>query len=52
MVVALSELEELAAREIADILGLSLDVVKIRLHRGRTRLLKTLKGHCNPEDWL
>ena len=52
MVVALSELEDLAAGEIADILGLSLDVVKIRLHRGRARLLKALKGHCKPEDWL
>ena len=52
MVVALSELEELAAREIADLLGLSLDVVKIRLHRGRTRLLQELKAHCKPEDWL
>jgi len=34
-IVALSELEELAAHEIAEILGLSVDVVKIRLHRGR-----------------
>jgi RNA polymerase sigma-70 factor (ECF subfamily) len=51
-VVALSELEELAASEIAEILGLSLDVVKIRLHRGRTRLLSALKSHCKPEDWL
>jgi RNA polymerase sigma-70 factor (ECF subfamily) len=51
-VVALSELEELAASEIADILGLSVDVVKIRLHRGRARLLSALKSHCKPEDWL
>ncbi len=51
-VVALSELGELAAAEIADILGLSLDVIKIRLHRGRARLLKELKDHCRPEDWL
>jgi RNA polymerase sigma-70 factor (ECF subfamily) len=51
-VVALSDLEELAAKEIADILGLSLDAVKIRLHRGRTRLLEELKAHCKPEDWL
>jgi RNA polymerase sigma-70 factor (ECF subfamily) len=51
-VVALSELEELTANEIADILGLSLDAVKIRLHRGRARLLKELRTHCNPEDWL
>ncbi len=52
MVVALSELEERTANEIADILGLSVDVVKIRLHRGRMRLLKELKTHCQPEDWL
>ncbi len=51
-VVALNELEELTANEIADILGLSVDVVKIRLHRGRLRLLKELKAHCKPEDWL
>lgn len=51
-VVALSELEELAANEIAEILGLSVDVVKIRLHRGRQRILKALKSHCKPEDWL
>jgi RNA polymerase sigma-70 factor, ECF subfamily len=51
-VVALNELEEFTANEIADILGLSLDVVKIRLHRGRTRLLSALKSHCKPEDWL
>ncbi len=51
-VVALSELEELTTNEIADILGLSVDVVKIRLHRGRMRLLKELKAHCQPEDWL
>ena len=51
-VVVLSELEELKNSEIADILGLSLDVVKIRLHRGRTRLLQELKAHCKAEDWL
>ena len=51
-VVALSELEDLAANEIAEILGLSVDVVKIRLHRGRARLLKALQSHCKPEDWL
>jgi RNA polymerase sigma-70 factor (ECF subfamily) len=51
-VVILSELEEFAASEIAKILGLSIDVVKIRLHRGRTRLLQELKAHCKAEDWL
>jgi RNA polymerase sigma-70 factor (ECF subfamily) len=51
-IVILSELEELAANEIAEILGLSVDVVKIRLHRGRTRLLQELRDHCRAEDWL
>ncbi len=51
-VVVLSELEQLSNNEIADILGLSLDVVKIRLHRGRTRLFQELKIHCHAEDWL
>lgn len=52
MVVALSELEDLAVQEIADILGLGVDVVKIRLHRGRMKLWQALKDHCNPVDWL
>lgn len=52
MVVALSELENLAASEIADILGLNVNVVKARLHRGRAKLLEELKKHCRPEDWL
>jgi RNA polymerase sigma-70 factor (ECF subfamily) len=51
-VVVLSELEQLPNSEIAEILGLSLDVVKIRLHRGRSRLLDELKTHCKAEDWL
>jgi RNA polymerase sigma-70 factor (ECF subfamily) len=52
VVVALSELGELAANEIAEIVGLNLDAVKIRLHRGRMRLLQELKTHCQAEDWL
>ncbi len=51
-VVVLSELEELTNNEIADILGLSLEAVKMRLHRGRTRLFQELKAHCKAEDWL
>jgi RNA polymerase sigma-70 factor (ECF subfamily) len=51
-VVVLSELEQMPNDEIAEILGLSLEVVKIRLHRGRTRLLQELKTHCKAEDWL
>lgn len=51
-IIVLSELENLPNREIADILGLSLDVVKIRLHRGRARLYQELKTNCRAEDWL
>jgi RNA polymerase sigma-70 factor (ECF subfamily) len=51
-VVVLAEMEQLPNAEIAEILGLSLEVVKIRLHRGRTRLLQELKAHCKAEDWL
>ncbi len=52
LVTALNQLGDFTAREIADLLGLSLDVVKIRLHRGRARLLQELKAHCKAEDWL
>jgi DNA-directed RNA polymerase specialized sigma24 family protein len=48
----LSEIGDLAADEIAKILGLSAGTVKIRLHRGRERLLRELKPHCRAEDWL
>ncbi len=51
-VLVLSELEELPDKDIAEILGLSLGAVKIRLHRGRRLLLQALKGHCKAEDWL
>jgi RNA polymerase sigma-70 factor (ECF subfamily) len=51
-VVILSELEELPNREIADILGLSLETVKIRLHRGRALLFQQLHKNCKAEDWL
>ena len=46
-VVILSELEGLKNKEIAEILEVSLDVVKARLHRGKTRLKKELLQHCN-----
>ncbi len=51
-VIVLSELGELTNNEIAEILGVSLDAVKIRLHRGRETLLQELKAHCKAEDWL
>ena len=52
LVLALDQLAEYTAREIAETLGLSLEVVKMRLHRGRMMLLQALKTHCKPEDWL
>jgi hypothetical protein len=52
LVVALNQIGEYTAREIAEILGLSIDVVKIRLHRGKVILLQALKMNCKPEDWL
>ncbi|MGB7291710.1 MAG: sigma-70 family RNA polymerase sigma factor [Thermodesulfobacteriota bacterium] len=46
-VLVLSELEGLKNQEIAEILGLSLDAVKIRLHRARAKIKKELETHCN-----
>jgi len=46
-VLVLSEVEGLKNREIAEILGVSLDTVKIRLHRARARLKESLGSHCH-----
>jgi len=46
-VVILSELEGLKNKEIAEILNLSLDTVKIRLHRARAQLKKKLESNCS-----
>ena len=46
-VVILSELEELPDREIAEILGISLEAAKIRLHRARARLRQMLEQGCD-----
>ena len=46
-VIVLSELEGLANREIAEILGISLDNVKIRLHRARAKLKAVLNEACD-----
>lgn len=46
-VVILSELEEFKNNEIAGILHLTLDTVKIRLHRARAQLRKKLEGNCS-----
>lgn len=42
----LSEYEGLKNQEIADILGLSLDTVKIRIYRARTQLKKKMEIGC------
>jgi RNA polymerase sigma-70 factor (ECF subfamily) len=46
-VIVLSDLEGFANKEIAKILGISLDNVKIRLHRARARLKKDLQDGCD-----
>lgn len=46
-VVILSEQEGLANQEIADALGVSVDTVKIRLHRARARLRRELGSGCD-----
>jgi RNA polymerase sigma-70 factor (ECF subfamily) len=46
-VVILSELEGVKNKEIAEILNISLDNVKIRLHRARAQLRKKLESNCS-----
>jgi len=46
-VTVLSEMEGFSNAEIADILGVSLDAVKIRLHRAREKLRKDLESGCS-----
>ena len=46
-VLILSDFAELTSSEIAGILGISSDTVKIRLHRARTRLRKELDAKCS-----
>ncbi len=45
-VIVLSELEDLKDGEIAEILGLTLQAAKVRLHRARARLRKELAAAC------
>lgn len=46
-VIFLHDLEEVTNREIAQMLGISLDAVKIRLHRARGKLQGALSTHCD-----
>jgi RNA polymerase sigma-70 factor (ECF subfamily) len=46
-VLVLSEFEELSNHEIAEILGITLNTVKIRLHRARERLKNELAAKCD-----
>jgi len=45
--VTLSEIGGLTNKEIAETLGLTLETVKIRLHRGRAKLKELLEAGCN-----
>ncbi len=47
MVVLLRDVHGLTGREIAQMLGSSLDAVKIRLHRARRRLKAALEAECD-----
>ncbi len=46
-VLVLSEMEGLRNAEIADVLGVTLETVKIRLHRARAKLRKRLESQCS-----
>ncbi|MFC1633321.1 RNA polymerase sigma factor [Planctomycetota bacterium] len=46
-VIILSEIKDLQNQEVADILGISLDAVKIRLHRARARLKTEFEAGCD-----
>jgi RNA polymerase sigma-70 factor (ECF subfamily) len=46
VVLALSETEELKDREIAEVLGVTVETAKIRLHRARAKLRQSLESRC------
>lgn len=50
-VLVLSEFEGLSNNAIAEILGVTLNTVKIRLHRARVKLMQELATHCGSE-WV
>jgi RNA polymerase sigma-70 factor (ECF subfamily) len=45
-VIILSDISEFSQKEIAEILGISVENVKIRLHRARKKLKALLEEHC------
>jgi RNA polymerase sigma-70 factor, ECF subfamily len=45
-VLVLSEIEGLKDAEIAEVVGTTVQAVKIRLHRARIRLRQTMEGRC------
>jgi RNA polymerase sigma-70 factor, ECF subfamily len=45
-VIILSDISEFSQREIAEVLGITVENVKIRLHRGRKKLRVLLEEHC------
>ncbi len=47
VVIILKDYEEFTNKEIASILQISLDTVKMRLHRARTKLKKELNACCD-----
>ncbi len=46
-IITLNELEGFTNKEIAEILQISLDTAKIRLHRARAKLKKSLESGCD-----
>lgn len=45
-VIVLSDISEFSQKEIAEIMGISVENVKIRLHRARKKLKGLLEEHC------
>lgn len=46
-VILLGELRELSDREIAEVLGITLEAAKMRLHRARKELRALIEGSCS-----
>jgi RNA polymerase sigma-70 factor (ECF subfamily) len=51
MILVLGEFEGLKNEQVAEILDLTIETVKIRLHRARERLRAELAANCGPE-WI